>query len=93
MAKEPKVISKFEDIDSSEMVNIVKANRAFKGVFGGAKSNSAEINLANKLRGEGYEGEELVLEVYKGLGGLLNKAKAKVNRENEKKEKAKKASR
>lgn len=88
-----KTITKFEDIDSSAMVNIVKANRAFKGVYGGAKSGSAEIVLANKLRVEGYEGEELVVEVYKGLLGLLDVKKAKINRENEKKDKLKKASR
>ena len=90
MANEKK-ITKFEDIDSSRMVNEVKAVRAFKGVFGGAKAGSAELVLATKLRGE-FEGEELVAEVYKSLGGLLDLAKAKKNRENEKKDKRKKAS-
>lgn len=91
MAKE-KTIIKFEDMDSSAMVNIVKAQRAFKAVYGGAKGGSAEITLAGKLRGE-YEGEELVMEVYKGLGGLMSVAKAKINRANEEKDKKKKASR
>ena len=91
MAKE-KTITKFEDVDSSAMVNGVKALRAFKAVYGGAKGGSAEIVLAGKLRGE-YEGQELVEEVYKGLGGLMNVSKAKLNRENENKDKAKKASR
>ena len=91
MAKE-KTITKFENVDLSAMVNGVKANRAFKAVYGGAKGGSAEIVLAGKLRGE-YEGQELVEEVYKGLGGLMNVSKAKINRENEKKDKAKKASR
>ena len=87
-----KKITKFEDIDSSEMVNGVKAMRAYKAVYGGAKGGSAEVLLAGQLRGK-FEGEELVIEVYKGLGGLMNKAKAKVNRENEAKDKKKKASR
>ena len=93
MAKEKKkVITKFEDIDSSAMVNEVKAIRAFKGVYGGAKANSAEVIAAVKFRAEGLEGEELVVAVYEKLGGLLDKAKAKKNRENEKKEKARKSS-
>lgn len=85
--KNTKTILKFEDIDCSDMVNLEKAKRAFKGVYGGAKGDTAEICLANKLRGE-FEGEELVREVYKGLGGLIDKPKAKINRVN--KEKAKK---
>ncbi len=92
MAKEEKKIVRFEDIDSSAMVNEVKAVRAFKGVFGGAKPNSAEVIAAAKLRAEGLEGEELVVAVYEKLGGLLDKARAKKNRENEKKEKSRKAS-
>ncbi len=91
MTKE-KTITKFEDIDTSACVNGVKALRAYKAVYGGAKGGSAEITLAGKLRGE-YEGQELVIEVYKGLGGLLNVAKAKINRANEVKDKNKKASR
>lgn len=88
-----KKIVKFEDIDSSAMVNEVKAVRAFKAVFGGAKGGSAEITLVQKLAGEFPNKEELVTEVYKGLGGLLNVAKAKVNRINETKTKKAKASR
>ena len=91
--KKEKAITKFEDIDSSAMVNEVKAVRAFKAVFGGAKGGSAEITLVQKLAGEFPDKEELVKEVYKGLGGLLEVVKAKVNRVNEAKTKAKKASR
>jgi len=90
---EAKKIPKFEDIDSSSMVNGVKALRAYKAVFGGAKAQSAEITLASKLRGEGLKGEELILEVYKGLGGLVDKARAKINRKNEEKARIEKASR
>lgn len=86
-----KKITKFEEIDSSAMVNDVKANRAFKAVFGGAKAQSAEVALATQLRSPDLKGEELVVEVYKGLGGLLNVSKAKKNRENEKKAKINKA--
>ena len=92
MKKEQSEIKKIEDIDISSMVNGVKAIRAFKAVYGGAKGGSAEVSLAGQLRGE-YEGQELVEEVYKGLGGLMNVSKAKINIENENKNKAKKASR
>ncbi len=92
-AKTSKKIIKFEDIDSSAMVNGVKARRAFKAVFGGAKPQTNEITLASQLRTENpdLKGEELVMEVYKGLGGLVDVNKAKKNRENEKKEKERKA--
>jgi len=91
--EEPKII-KFEDLDLSACVNIEKAKRAFKGVFGGAKTGSAELDLANRLRmlNPKLTKEELVIEVYKGLLGLLDPAKAKINRENEKKEASRKAS-
>lgn len=91
MAKE-KEIKKFADVDSSAFVNIVKAERAYKAVFGGAKSASAEVVAAQKLAGEYSDKEELVVEVYKALGGLLNAEKAKVNRANEAKDRKKKAS-
>jgi len=91
--KVKKIIS-FEDIDSSSMVNDVKAVRAFKAVFGGAKGGSNEITLVGKLRAENSDlkGEKLVIEVYKGLGGLVDLARAAKNRENEKKAKIIKAS-
>lgn len=91
-ANQPKKITRFEDIDSSAMVNIVKAQRAFKAVFGGAKGGTAEIVLAQRLAGQFPNKEELVIEVYKGLKGLLNPSKAKKNRENEAKDRARKAS-
>lgn len=89
-----KKITKFEDMDSSTLVNEVKANRAFKAVFGGAKGGSAEVTLVGKLRAENpdLKGEELVIEVYKGLLGLVDKARASKNRENENKAKIAKAS-
>ncbi len=90
-AAEKKIVN-FEDIDSSAMVNIVKAERAFKAVFGGAKGGSAELVLVQKLAGEYPDKEKLVTEVYKGLGGLLDVAKAKKNRANEAKDRARKAS-
>lgn len=91
-ANQPKEITRFEDIDSSAMVNIVKAHRAFKAVFGGAKGGTAEIVLAQRLAGQFPNKEELVIEVYKGLKGLLNPSKAMKNRENEAKDRARKAS-
>jgi hypothetical protein len=83
-------LTAYEDMDTSLMVNEVKSHRAFKAVFGGAKSGSAELVIASKLRAEGFSGDELFVETYKALGGLMNKEKATVNRENEKKQKAKK---
>ena len=91
--EEPKVV-KFEDLDLSACVNLVKARRAFNGVFGGAKGSSAELDLANKLRGLNPKltKEELVIEVYKGLLGLLDPVRAAKNRVNEKKDAVRKAS-
>lgn len=88
-------VVRFEDIDTSLMVNVEKAKRAFKGVFGGAKGGSNEITLAGQLRAENPKlvGAKLVLEVYKGLGGLVDAKKAAVNRKSEAKTKAAKASR
>lgn len=90
-----KVSVRFEDFDVSEFVNIEKARRAYMAVFGGAKGGSSELTLAHRIlaRNPGIEKENLVKEVYVGLYGLLDKAKAKVNRENEKKAAKKKASR
>lgn len=85
MVKTEKTIARFEDINSSAMVNEVKGKRAFSAVFGGAKAGSAELILAQRLAKDFPDKEELVVEVYKGLLGLLDVAKAKVNRVNEKK--------
>jgi len=92
--KEEKVV-RFEDLDLSACVNIEKAKRAFSGVYGGSKAGSVELTLANQLRitNPSIKKEELIIEVYKGLLGLLDPAKAKVNRQNEKKEKSRKEAR
>lgn len=83
-------IVNFEDIDSSMFVNDVKALRAFKAVYGGAKPNSNELVLVQRLRSDKLKGEELVKEVYVGLGGLVSVEKAKKNRANEAKAKKRK---
>lgn len=83
-------IVNFEDIDSSMFVNAVKALRAFKAVYGGAKPNSNELVLVQRLRSDKLKGEELVKEVYVGLGGLVSVEKAKKNRANEAKAKKRK---
>jgi len=88
-AKLAKPVS-FADV-SKDMVNIVKAERAYRAVFGGAKGGSNELVLVQKLSGDFRDKAELCVEVYKGLGGLLNAQKAQVNRANEKKDKARKA--
>ena len=78
---------------SADMVNGVKAQRAYNAVHGKGKGGSAEVVLVQKLAGDFPDKGELVREVYKGLGGLLNVQKAKKNRENEAKEKIRKANR
>lgn len=77
----------------SAMVNAVKAKRARMAAEGRAKPNSTEMVLASRLRSEGLSGDALVVEIYKGLGGLMDEKKAAVNRRNEAKEKERKASR
>ena len=74
------------------MVDLAKIERAKKAVYGGAKGDTAEVKLANQLRGK-YEGDVLVVEVYRGLGGLIDLTRAKKNRENEKKAAQKRAAR
>lgn len=74
------------------LVNSSKLERAKKAVDGGAKPGSAELTL-KVLLSKDFQGDELVVEIYKGLGGLVNAAKAAKNRENEKKDAARKRSR
>lgn len=89
----PKKVVRFEDFNFDSLVNETKAKRAFSAVFGGAKPQSNEVILAGKLRGQGFEGEELVVEIYKGLGGLVDSERAAINRVNEKKSAKVRASR
>ena len=74
------------------MVNAEKAERAKRAVFGGAKSGSNELVLVSQIRANNpkISNDELVLEVYQGLGGLVDVKKATVNRQNEAKAKARK---
>lgn len=74
------------------LVDAAKVERAKKAVYGGAKPDTAEIKLVQKLRGE-YQGDALVVEVYKGIGGLVDLARAKKNREAEAKRARERASR
>ena len=78
-------LPKFVELDSSSMVNFVKAKRAHSVMENKGKPKSNEIFLFGKHRGEGLRGQELFEAIYLGLGGLLNRDKAKKNRENEKK--------
>ena len=93
MVKEKEEIKEEKKVNLDTAVNSVKLERAKKAVYGGAKPDTAEIRLVQTLKGQGLKDDKLVMEVYKGLGGLVDLAKAKKNRENEAKEKAKKASR
>ena len=77
---------------SADMVNGVKAKRAYDAVMGKGKGGTAEVILVQRLSADFPDKGELVREVYKSLGGLLNEAKAKVNRANEQKARLKKAS-
>lgn len=77
---------------SADMVNGVKAKRAFDAVMGKGKGGTAEVILVQRLSADFPDKGELVREVYKALGGLLNVQKAKVNRANEEKDRKRKAS-
>jgi len=73
------------------MVNGEKAERAKKAVEGKGKPGSVEVVLKAKIQNENpdIQGDELVFEIYKGMAGLVNQAKAMVNRKNEAKNEAK----
>jgi hypothetical protein len=90
---EPKKIIRFEDLELAPCANEIKAHRAFSAVYGKAKADSAEQRLASELRIErpDLKGEDLVIEIYKGLGGLLNVQQAKINREVDKRNRAARA--
>ena len=93
MAKETeKKVFDFNKV-SANMVNGVKAQRAYNAVIGKAKGGTVEVALVQRLASDFPDREDLMVEVYKGLGGLLNAEKAKVNRANEEKDRKRKASR
>ncbi len=69
--------------DLTACVNSDKLRRAKLAVYGGSKPNVNAVHLAAKL-GVDYEGDALVMEVYKGLLGLVDPERAAKNRENEK---------
>ena len=74
------------------LVNSAKAERAQRAAAGKAKPDSAEAKLVGRLRGE-FSGDALIVEVYKGLGGLVDYARANENRKAEAKAARSKASR
>lgn len=82
MTKENELL-KFEDLDSSLMVNYNKSERAFKAMKGGAKPNSIELKLLTEGKAEKLEEQKLFEYIYVGMGGLMDAKKAKVNRVNE----------
>ena len=72
MAKEKTDLSK-EDV---HYANADKEQRVRKAVAGLRPADSTEMKLLGQMKSK-FDGEELVLEVYKGLGGaysLLEKA-------------------
>lgn len=73
-------------------VDAAKLLRAKKAVAGTAKPDSSELKLAQRLRGQ-YKDDALIVEIYRGLGGLVDSARATKNRENEKTNAKKRASR
>lgn len=87
-----KATSNPEVVNLEGMVNSEKAERARKAVFGGAKAGSNELVLMSQIRANNpkISNNKLVLEIYKGLGGLVDVKKAEVNRKNEAKAKARK---
>lgn len=84
--KKPKVLLKLEDFDYLSLVDFGKIERAYRAVVGRVAPDSVEAALVAKAHAEGVkEDQELFEYVYRGLGGLVDPAKAKINRENEKK--------
>ena len=65
------------------LVNAEKAERAVRAANGAPKPDSAESVLLSRHRAGGLKGAELVQAIYEGLGGLVDKARAEKNRENE----------
>lgn len=74
-----------EAINKGGFVNSVKAERAVRAAFNKAKPDTNEVVLAARIRGKdsSISKDKLIIEIYLGLGGLINLAKAKKNRENE----------
>ncbi len=70
---------------SASLVNKTKAERAVTAANGRPKPQTNEAALAMKFKADGLKGEDLVLAIYKGLGGLVDAKRATQNRENEKK--------
>ena len=75
-------------------MNATKAKRAVDAVHGKSKVLSVERDLVAKFRTEKPKitNEELYLEVYKGMYGLIDVVRAAKNRENEAKERKRKRS-
>lgn len=86
MAKDKKDLSNI-------LVNAIKAKRAIEAVNGKVKPLSAEASLLVSGRAAELEGDELVIHVYRGLGGLVDEQRATQNRKNERKMAAAKAAR
>jgi len=92
MTKEKELL-KFDDFDSSLMVNSNKSERAFKTIQGKAKPGSIELELLSRGKVEKLEGQELFEYIYVGMAGLMDAKKAKINRVNEAKDAKSKRSR
>jgi hypothetical protein len=75
-----------EDLDS--LVNSQKIARAVKAVNYPhlIKRFSAEEKLAGEARAKGLSHDAQIVYIYKGLGGLVDKDRALINRANEAKE-------
>lgn len=67
---------------SASLVNKTKAERAVTAANGRPKPQTNEAALAMKFKAE-LKGEDLVLAIYKGLGGLVDAKRASTNRGNE----------
>lgn len=96
MTKEKKEVSEVvEDVSLGILVSSEKTERATKAVLGKGKPGSVEVTLAARLRGANpkMSQNELIIEVYKGMGGLVDLARAQKNRVNEVKDKKRRESR
>ena len=94
--KDPEVLNLdnlFDDmINKAGFVNSVKAERAVRAAFNKAKPDTNEVVLAAKIRAKdsSISKDKLIVEIYLGLGGLIDLGKAKINRINEAKERKRK---
>lgn len=90
--RESGVLPSAEELGLLDLVNEDKAKRAILAAHGREKPQTSEGVLAARYKAAGLDGVGLIRAIYVGLAGLVDAGRAAVNRKNEKKMKAEKAS-